>query len=221
MTKSKVEVLKTLIEETNHESKFVQAINKKVTKSDDLTELTNFYIISTDDLKSRLDIFRAINSNHQMNKKEGFLIDMRSRAKISEVYVINLANEVSCYWYEKSIETRLLDKTEPVHCNESNIIQNSYLASSIAIQSFSDILDGDLTTKYIRLSIENYNISKVKVPLDEFQKEFRKMKLSEPCQICKKKHKTWKKLQSCKIKPTKVIKQSKNDGLADRDSIFG
>ena len=221
VTKSKVEVLKSLIEDGNHETKFVQAINKKVVKSEDLVELTNFYIVSTDDLNSRLEIFKAIRSVHKKNNKECFIIDMRSRAKISEVYVINLADDISSFWYEKSIETRLLDKTEPVHCNESNIIQNSYLASSIAIQSFSDILDGDLSTKYFRLSIDNFHISKVKVPLDEFQKEFRKMKLREACQICKKKHKTWKKLQSCKVKPVKKSKLKKDDGLLDRDAIFG
>ena len=46
------------------------------------------------------------------------------------------------------------------------------------------------------------------------------MKLSEACETCKKKHKTWKKLQSCKVKLSKVIKQSKNKGLVDRDAIF-
>jgi hypothetical protein len=221
ISKSKTDVLKNLIESGARETKFVQAIDAKVSKPKDLIENTNFYIISTDSLESRLDIFRAISSNHQELEMNAFIIDMRSRAKISEVYIVNLKNEVSSFWYEKSIESKLKDTTEPVHCNEANIIQNSYLASSIAIQAFSDILDGDNRTKYFRLSIPSYNISSVEVPLEEFGKKYRKAKLRQPCPICGKKHKSWKKLQSCKPKPGVISKAGKKAGLPERDAIFG
>lgn len=215
----KAEALKDIIIEGSFEPKLVYSISKHVSSASDLVQETDVYIISTDSIESRLEIFNSIRELHKKSKKKPYLIDMRSRGKIAEIYGIPMEDEVAAFWYEQNIQSRLKDPTPPVHCNEANIIQNTNLTTSIAIQIFSDILDGERELLYFRLDITNYKIHPITISLETFEKELQKKKLKEPCEYCNKKHRSIKLKERCKKKSENTPKKI-DDKLPSREDLF-
>ncbi|MHA2250755.1 MAG: ThiF family adenylyltransferase [Candidatus Kariarchaeaceae archaeon] len=223
--KPKVQALKDQMENDSHGKKFIRAISKKVTKSKDIVQDTEFYIVATDSIKSRLSIFQAISKKSD----SGFIIDLRSRAKIAEIYTVPLDDPVANYWYKTNLQSKLNDPTPPIHCNEANIIQNSYLTASVAIQIISDVLDGIRDTRYFRLGIDNYFIQPIVIPLKTFEKGVKKkngkrkikkkrsIAKSKPiCKYCQKRHRKASQEQICLDK----MKNKQNEGLPDRSALF-
>ncbi|MHA2171707.1 MAG: ThiF family adenylyltransferase [Candidatus Kariarchaeaceae archaeon] len=218
--KRKVEELTKLMEQSSVGRRFIYPVKRKVKKTSDFVQETEFYIVTTDSLKSRHSIFKAI----QKTNSPGFLIDMRSRAKISEVYAIPLDDEIASYWYEVNLKSRKKDPTPPIHCNEANIVQNSMLAASVAIQILSDVLDEDRRTRYFRLGIDHFSLQEVEIPLITFEEELKKssrkgkpIKSETPsCRVCNKKHRSKKLFQKCEEQEKRETKAQ----LPDRSELF-
>ncbi len=217
--KPKVDELKNLMEMSSVGKRFILTRNKKLEKAKDIVQDTEFYIIATDSLESRQSVFNAI----VKVSKNSFLIDMRSRAKISEIYSLPLENEIAKFWYKENLKSNEKDPTPPIHCNEANIVQNSLLASSVTIQIVSDVLDGCREARYFRLGIDKFSIQPVTVPLESYEKEYNKIKKKQvsriklrECIVCSKKHRKASLFERCKAKQ----KVDKNKGLPDRSALF-
>lgn len=213
----KVLALKEIIIESNFEPKYIQVFAKNVECAGDIKQNTQFFIIATDSLESRISIFEAI-SEQLLPDEQAYLIDIRSRSTVAEVYGFPLEDETARYWFSENLKSKRKDPTKPVHCNESNIIQNTKLITSIATQIFSDVLDGDRKPKYFRSNIRDYKVFPVKLNWDEIIKNYENYILSQPCPNCSKNHRSMNAREKC-------IKKSKNseadgDRLPDRSELF-
>jgi hypothetical protein len=99
------------------------------------------------------------------------------------------------------------------------------LATAVAIQILSDVLDEDRRTRYFRLGIDHFSLQEVEIPLISFEEELakksskgrKKPKIEKPsCRVCQKKHRSKKQFQKCE----EVEQQKKADQLPDRTELL-
>lgn len=210
--KKKIDAIKESIENSSMEPKLVQVFNKKVGARTKITS-SDVYILATDSIEVRIKIFKALEN------KKGHLIDLRSRSTLGIVYSFSLDDTIAKIWYVKSMEAQLKDPTEPVHCNESNIIYNSYLIGSVASRVFLEVIDGNTDLRGFKIDSNELSIIEIPMNYSQLRKDF-KSQIEKLCEYCKKSHKTKAARNKCKEKQTGKASSTDKSKIASRSQFL-
>ncbi len=186
----KVIAMKEIIETRNLEPKLVHTFDKEI-KARSKIGATDYYILATDSIKARLGIFNAI------SKLKGHVIDIRSRGTLGMIYSFSLSDEIAKIWYLKSMKAQLKDPTEPVHCNEANIIFSSYIIGSVATKIFLDTLGEDNNLRGYQIDSNELTVLELPMNYKALVKKYSSL-IKETCKYCGKSHRTDAAKEKCK-----------------------
>ena len=101
------------------------------------TDNTHIFLICTDSIESRKEIYMNIKGFLNEENYKGHLIDIRMGGEAWELFAINLNNEDERIAYEKTLER----KAKPAPCGQSHIIYNILNVCSEATKIYKMIVD--------------------------------------------------------------------------------
>ena len=208
----KVSAMKDIIENRNLEPKLIHTFDKEI-KSRSKIVATDYYILATDSIEARLGIFNAI------SKLKGHVIDIRSRGTLGMVYSFSLSDEIAKIWYLKSMKAQLKDPTEPVHCNEANIIFSSYIIGSVATKILLDTLEDDHNLRGYKIDSTELTILELPMNYDALVKKYSKQ-IKVKCKYCGKSHKTDAAKEKCKKSKESKEAEKKRKAMPNRSQFI-
>lgn len=208
----KVTAMKNIIETRNLEPKLIHTFDKEIKARSKITA-TDYYILATDSIEARIGIFNAI------SKLKGHIIDIRSRGTLGMIYSFSLSDEIAKIWYLKSMKAQMKDPTDPVHCNEANIIFSSYIIGSVATKIFLDTLAGEHNLRGYKVDSNELTIFELPMNYDALVKKYSRL-IKETCKNCGKTHRSNAAKEKCKNLKESKDAEMKSKAIPSRSQFM-